>query len=555
MITDRIEDAEALLDGDIRDQVNLTPDPRTNSVLVKAPPELMDLIVAMVKDLDGETRGDRVIEAFRLTNSDATQMQQLLVDLFNLERRGDRYVLTPYGEVPVEGEGEGAGAGLQARAMTPISDERQELAVTVDRRTNTLLASGTSVLMEEVRRVVEALDSIEANQREREVYHLKNAQADELALTLQAYFAGESDLRRTTLGPQLSGSLLRELEQEVTVIGDPNSNKLIISASPRYIETVRSIVDELDASPPQVMIEVLIAEVTLNASEEFGIDVSIGGTVATTTPGGLGDQVGGSSIGGDGFVFDALAAGTGIATALGVPNLAVASSDFGLLIRALQSQGKLEVLSRPQVQVNDNESAFINVGENIAITDGVERRDNVTTAIIRREDIGITLDVTPSISSDGYVRLDISPEISILSDRTTQIDQDFQAPIITQRRVQTTVTIKDGETVVIGGLIQTNDSMTKTKVPLLGDLPLIGGLFRSTDQTQIKTELLVILTPHVIPGDRNGGTTAKQRELTERSMNSLEDRESVDAMLELGEDPEEQPEIWEPLYDREWADE
>ncbi len=559
VLSDRLEEAraEALLDGDIRDQVTLTPDPRTNSVLVKAPPELMDLIAAMVEDLDGETRGDRVIEAFRLTNADAVQMQELLVDLFNLERRGDRYVLTPYGEAPVE-DGQAPGDGevpLSARAVTPISDERRELAVTVDRRTNTLLASGTPELMEEVSRVVAALDAIEANERERVVYHLKNAQADELATTLQQYFAGESELRRATLGPQLSGSLLRELEQEVTVIGDPSSNKLIISASPRYIDTVRAIVEELDASPPQVMIEVLIAEVTLNASEEYGVDIAIGGTIATTTENGLTNQVGGSRIGGDGFVFDALSAGTGVATALGVPNLAVASSDFGLIIRALQSQGKLEVLSRPQVQVNDNEAAFINVGENIAITDGVERRDNVTTAIVRRENVGITLDVTPSISSDGYVRLDIQPEISILSDRTTQIDENFQAPIITQRRVDTTVTIKDGETVVIGGLIQTSDSVTKTKTPFFGDLPVVGGLFRSTDQAQIKTELLVILTPHVIPGDRNGVSGQLQRDLSERSLNSLQDRSGVDGMLRLGDDPNADEDRWIPLYDKEWADE
>ncbi|MEZ6317879.1 MAG: secretin N-terminal domain-containing protein [Phycisphaerales bacterium] len=545
VISDRLAEAkaEATIDGDIRDQVNLTPDPRTNSVLIKAPPELMDLIVTMVQDLDHETRGDRVIETFRLVNADAAQMQQLLIDLFNLQQSGDRYVLAPSRDQQPDDDTQ------LAPSFTAIPDERQELAVTIDRRTNTLLVSGTSDLIEEVKRVVSSLDSIEANERERVVYHLKNAQAAEIEQTLQAYFQGEANLVRTTLGPDVSGSVLRELEQEVTVIGDPNSNKLVISASPRYIDTVTSIIDELDASPPQVMIEVLIAEVTLNASEEFGIDVAIGGTVATTSGSGLGSQSSSSKAGGDGYVFDALAAGSGVATALGVPNLAVASSDFGLLIRALQAQGKLEVLSRPQVQVNDNEAAFINVGENIAITDGVERRDNVTTAIVSRKDVGITLDVTPSISSDGYVRLDISPEISILSDRTTQISEDVEAPIITQRRVETTVTIKDGETVVIGGLIQTNDSQTKTKVPLLGDIPLVGGLFRTNEKSQIKTELLVILTPHVIPGERTPQTLERQRGLTDRAMNSLENRKPVEKMLELGHDPDDKVEIWEPIND------
>ena len=545
--SDRLEDfrSDALIDGDIRSQVNLTPDPRTNSVLVKAPPELMNLIVTMLSDLDMETRGDRVIETFRLVNADAVQMASLLAELFNLQQNGDRFVLAPARENAADDQ-DAPGA---ARPFTTIPDERQQLAVTVDRRTNTLLVSGTGELIDEVRRVVASLDEVEATDRERLVYHLRNARAAEIALTLQSYFQGESDLRRTTLGPQLSGSLLRELEQEVTVIGDPNSNKLVVSASPRYMDAVRLIIEELDSAPPQVMIQVLIAEVTLDSREEFGIDIALGGTVATTTPGGLASQSAGSNIGGDGFVFDALAAGGGVATALGVPNLAVASSDFGLLIRALQSQGKLEVLSRPQVQVNDNESALINVGEDIAITTGVERRDNTTTAIVERRPVGITLDVTPSISADGYVRLDIAPEISTLSPRTTQIEEGFEAPIITQRRVETTVTVRDGETVVIGGLIQTSDSEISTKVPLLGDLPLLGGLFRTNEKGKIKTELLVILTPYVIPGDR-ASSQRIQRAVSERALNSLEDRSGVDRMLMLGNDPADAPNpAMEPLYE------
>ncbi len=528
--------AEATMDGTLRDHVTLTPDPRTNSVLIKAPPELMSLITTMIEDLDGEKRGDRVIEQFRLINADADQMQTLLVQLFNLRQDGDRYVLAPSG---TDGSDE-----FESGTFTPIADGRQELSITVDRRTNTLLVSGTQEYIEEVRKVVIELDHIEATERERLVYHLRNAKAKEIESTLQSYFSGERELRRSTLGPQLTGSLARELEQEVTVVGDEKSNKLVISASPRYIDTVAQIVEELDAAPPQVMIQVLLAEVTIDDSSEFGIDVSIGGILSEGE--GVGDLVNRSKIGGDGFAFQKLAAGAGVATALGVPNFAIASTDFGLLIRALQEQGKLEVLSRPQVQVNDNEQAFIQVGENIGITDGIERRDSGgTSAVVRREDVGIILEVTPSISADGFVRMNITPEISTLSDRTTQIDENFAAPIITQRRVQTTVTVKDGQTVVIGGLMQTTDQLRKTKVPLLGDIPILGELFKSEKQSSVKTELLVILTPYVIPGDATG--RLRQDLLTEHALNLLEDDTKVRNVLEQEHQIEFGPEVIGPL--------
>jgi general secretion pathway protein D len=120
---------------------------------------------------------------------------------------------------------------------------------------------------------------------------------------------------------------------------------------------------------------------------------------------------------------------------------------------------------------------------------------------IERKDIGIILNVTPSISPDGFVRMEVSPEISQVSQRTTQITQDFLAPIIQQRKVTTTVTVKDGQTVVIGGLMQSLADHRQTKVPFLGDIPVVGWLFRTKQDQEQKTQLLVILTPKVIYND------------------------------------------------------
>jgi len=514
---------EATIDPAVREQVRLTPDLRTNSVLVSAPPAIMTLIEDIIRDLDEETSGDREIEQFRLQNADAQQMALLLRDLFNLEQQGDRLVLvprqaSPAGEEPSELDG----------TFTPVPDQRQALAITIDRRTNTLLVSGTREYLGQVRQVVSELDQIEANEREQLVYALKNAQAADIQRVLVDYFSGEAELRRSVLGPGLSGSLARQLEQEVTVVGDEQSNKVLVSASPRYIDTVRKIIGELDATPPQVMIQVLLAEVTLDDTMEWGLDFNIGLDVAS------------SRFGGDGYVLNSLAAGAGVATALGVPNLSVASTDFELLIRALEVQGKLEVLSRPQVTVNNNEPALIQVGENVSIVTGSNQFTDRVSAVTERRDVGIIMNVTPSISPDGFVRMEISPEISQVSQRTTQIDENFESPIITQRRVQTTVTVRDGQTVVIGGLIQTQGEQRIWKVPLLGDIPLVGSLFTSTKTNNVKTELLVLLRPVVIPGDGPWSEDLQGR-ILENAFESLDESERVRGAVEQGaqflEDP------------------
>lgn len=507
---------EATIDAAVREQVRLTPDLRTNSVMVSAPPAIMALIEEVIRDLDAETSGDREIVRYRLENADAQQMALLLRDLFNLQQQGDRLVLVPR-QSPEPEEGMPAESGT----FTPVPDLRQALAITIDRRTNTLLVSGTREYLAQVRQVVEELDKIEANEREQLVYALKNAQASEIQRVLVDYFRGEAELRRSVLGPGLTGSLARQLEQEVTVVGDAKSNKVLVSASPRYIDTVRRIIEELDATPPQVMIQVLLAEVTLDNTMEWGLDFNIGLDVAT------------SNIGGDGYVINSLAAGAGVATALGVPNLSVASTDFDLLIRALEVQGKLEVLSRPQVTVNNNEPALIQVGENVSIVTGSNQFQDRVSAVTERRDVGIIMNVTPSISPDGFVRMEIKPSISQVSQRTTQIDENFESPIITERRVETTVTVRDGQTVVIGGLIQTQGEERVWKVPLLGDIPLVGNLFKSTKRNNVKTELLVMLRPVVIPGD--GPTTDElQGRIFSNAMESLDDASRVREALDQG---------------------
>lgn len=469
---------EAEIDGAIRDQVTLTPDLRTNAVLVNAPPQVLTLIREVIDDIDSN-KADRQIEQFRLKNADATRMAEVLQRVFTLKQQGTSYVLVPSEDNPAE-----ASSSAKSPTVTAVPDERQSLSVAVDPRTNTLIVSGTRKYLDQVRELVTKLDSIEAVERQQTVYHLKNAKAKEMATTLQDIFKQESGLQRATLGSTQIGSLEKQLEAEVTVVGDENSNKLLIATSPRSMEKVLKLIDELDATPPQVMIQVLLAEVTIDSEDSWGMDFKLG------------------PFGGDAYrVSYGGGSPGGIVNSLGGGNISVSSADFQLLVRALEVQGKLSVLSRPGVMVNNNKTASIQVGDNVAIATGTERTpQGAVRADVTREDIGIILDVTPRISSDGFVQMDIAPKISSLTQRSTQISEDFSAPIINQRTVKTVVNVKDGQSVVIGGLIQSSEEERKTKVPGLGDLPIVGEIFKTNKKSNVKTELLVILTPCVIPG-------------------------------------------------------
>lgn len=521
---------EAQVDGAIREQVALTPDLRTNSVMVKAPPEVMEVIKAIIEDLDTTSAGARRIERFTLRNADVRQMADLLRDIFTLRQQGNKYVLVPtMGPAPGE-----PGSTPDTGTMTPVPDERQELSIAIDARTNTLIVSGTEEYLDRVRQLVTDLDAIEAQERTQQIYAVRNAKAKEIEATLQTYFRGESGLARSLLGPDQSGSAMRQLEQEVTVVGDEKSNRLLVSTSPRYIDAVMKMIAELDTAPPQVVIQVLLAEVTVDAANTWGADLRLKG------------------IGSNNFNFVGLAAGAGVATALGVPNLTFATNDFDLILRALEAQGKLQVLSSPHIVARNNQIATINVGDNIAIVQSVERTpQGGTVADVRREDLGIKLNVTPSISPDGFVRMDLVPEIQTLSQRTTQISEDFAAPIINKRTLQTTVTVKDGQTVVLGGLMQTTQDERRTKVPILGDFPVVGSLFRSTQKSDAKTELLMIVTPRVIYND-TPGAVERFRNLSEQKIDALDSQGAVrDTLKRNGftdEDngPPLRPEIYRP---------
>jgi len=327
---------------------------------------------------------------------------------------------------------------------------------------------------------VEELDALEANERETFVYQLRNAVASDVAQVLGEFVAQEQQKMIATLSADQLGSAARLLEREITIRGDEKSNTVLVSASPRYIDRVKEMIRQLDVDPPQVLIQVMLAEVTLDSREDYGVSMRVGGELGSA------DWTGGFGL-------------ADFVTGLGVPNIAIAATDFDLLIKALKAQGRLQVLSNPSIMAANNAPARIQVGETIQIPTSTSISDaGRTSSTLEKEDLGVILQVTPSINPDGFVRMNITPEISNLSARTTQISEDFESPIITRRTADTTVTVHDGQTIVIGGLISDRFERRERKVPLLGDIPIAGWLFRNESEETAKTELLIVLTPHVI---------------------------------------------------------
>jgi type II secretory pathway component GspD/PulD (secretin) len=308
------------------------------------------------------------------------------------------------------------------------------------------------------------------------------------------------------------------------------------------------IIHEIDAQPPQVMIQVLMAEVDLTDSDEFGVEIGLqspilfsrsvfpsadafgaaGSTNIANAAGGLvapGVTINSSiqQTAFPGFNFNNTAAlgnnpnvAPGVVGFQGINNLGVgrtssinngiggfvfsaASDAFTLLIRALKTQGRIDILSRPQVMAVDNQTAFVQVGSRqpYVANSTISALGNVVNTV-NYQNVGIILNVTPKINPDGTVMMRVDPQISSVQPSTVNLGNGVFATAFNIQEVQTTVVAGDGETVAIGGLIASKDTKTENKIPWLGDLPYVGACFRFRSQQKTKTELLVILTPHIV---------------------------------------------------------
>jgi len=468
--------AKALQEG-----LLITPDARNNTLVVSAPVENMPLLANLIKALDNTAPRAAEIKVFPLKNADAARMGEVLTQLFRLQQTGSadsksiKYTL--------KSTTRPAGKNGEVSA-TLGSAEQSALTVTVDTRTNSLLVGGTKQYVELAGTVIKELDASPAQERETKIYRLRNAQATDIQTALRSFLDQERQTVSSTLGTDGIGAAHKLLEQEVAIVAEETTNTLLLSASPRYFKTISKMIDELDQPLPQVLIKVLLAEVTLTGRSDLGFEwdhSARNGSNGTLRRAGTNFGVAGSFNTNGGFRFS------------------LSGGDIDLFLHALQTEGRLEVLSRPQILTADNQTGEINVGQRVPfVTNSRVTDEGSVFNTIQYEPVGILLQTTPRINPDGDIKLEISAEISSISDSdSVEISEGVSAIVVNNRSATTTVTVRDGHTIVIGGLITSQDNNTERKVPFLGDLPILGELFKTTTVTKERRELLIVLTPYV----------------------------------------------------------
>ncbi len=511
-------------------------DPRTNSLIVSASPRDIAEIAALISRID--TPGAAAeLKVFTIANGDAEALAEMLRTLFSVPAQSSS---------GSGGGGEGGGGGIGQGG--PV-----RMQFSVDARTNSIIAVGSREDLVVVESILLRLDQGDLRERKTYVYRLNNAQAQMVAVALNQWLQTE---RQAEAQPELAISPFEQIEREVIVVPEGATNSLIVSATPRFFDEVLRVVKELDERPPMVLIQVLIAQVQLNDTDQFGVELGlqdsvlfdrslltdvVNQSVTNTSPNGVQTTTQNiiSATGTPGFNFNnsqAIQAGLGnnvsgslnpnaISTAgrvgaQGLSNFAVnrldpslgfggfvfsASSDaVSVLLRALQEKRRVEVLSRPQLMALDGQRGRIQVGQDVPTVQGVNNTAFGQTNNIIYRQVGLILDLIPRISPDGLVVMQISAEKSQLSPEAgvpigfSTNGQVLNAPIIDNTQALTTISASSGQTVILGGLIETAKNEVHRQVPIIGDIPLIGSLFRYDSVGEQRREVLIILTPRII---------------------------------------------------------
>jgi Flp pilus assembly secretin CpaC len=339
-------------------------------------------------------------------------------------------------------------------------------------------------------------------QRQFDVYKLRNAAAADVATAVQTFMT--SALAVYT-GAQFA-SAYAQLQRNVVIQAEPVSNTLLVSATPQYFAELKRIIERIDAQPPQVVIQVLIAEVQLTNNEEMGVEFGVQSPVLFNRGGSLNfnttSALPSSNVSPAVTAFQGLGnLGVGRASTLGPGGLVFSaqSNSFNLLVRALKAQGRIDILSRPHLHVADNQTGYINVGQNYPTPTGSTlTATGAAQTGVQYVPVGIILRVTPRINPDGKVLMRVEPQVSNVAPSTVNVGNGINAPIFNQETVETTVLAADGETIVIGGLINKQDNRQETGIPFFKDIPYVGSLFRYRTMATSRREVLFIMTPHII---------------------------------------------------------
>jgi general secretion pathway protein D len=425
--------------------------------------------------------------------------------------------------------------------------------IVADDRSNSILLSGDDNVRMRVRNLVMHLDTPVDTGSETQVRYLRFSDAEDLATRLKEQMSGTNSggttsamaallNRQPTNQPQPNAqgntgplapatpnaagagagpTTLSLAGGTATIWADKANNALVITAGQRSMRALNAVIDKLDIRRPQVYVEAIIAEVTVDKTADLGVNWAIDGSANSVGVGGFVSPVAGSSI--VDLVEGALSAsssastgtttgttatttGTGLSDAtlngatIGIGRLKASGINFAMMLRALQGDSRTNILGTPSVVTRDNQEAKMEVAQEVPFLTGQYSTTNGTGSAfqtIQREEVGTILTVTPTINEGDTVLLKLQVESSSLA-ASSQGAVDL---ITNKREITTSVLIKDGATLVLGGLIQDSVTNSEQSVPLLGSIPVIGEFFRTRNTEKTKTNFLIFLQPHILRND------------------------------------------------------
>ena len=417
------------------------------------------------------------------------------------------------------------------RATTIVGSGEETLRMVPDERLNSLIVVATFSMMEQVKYMISRLDTptpFESNN----LHYVPLLHSD--ALEVEGVLSGLTSgtgVRDDANASANTGEILL-FNKEVTISAYEENNALVIVASPLDFKILNDFIKKLDTPRKQVLVESLIMEVTLGTAFELNVEaaaLSASDHFALSNVANIANAIAGgpAALAGPGGTFGLLDGTTTVT--MGDTTTEIANVPF--LIKSLESITDVEILSRPNLLMKDNTEGSLKVGQDIPIptsqSDINPSSGFVSRNSIARRDVGIDLAVTPQINEGDYVSLEIRVESSSAVDSTVGIDANATGATIAQSIVETEVVLKNGQTGIIGGLIREGQNRGVAQVPILGDIPFIGALFRGRKHGRDRQNLVVLVTPHIINRDED------MNDITQKSMDQFY-RYNLDAIFENG---------------------
>jgi general secretion pathway protein D len=461
----------------------------------------------------------------------------------------------PAGAPPAPGAANPQGTTTTGNAAVKIIPEQ---------RLNALIVIAQRDLLEQVKKIISLLDVQGGDKGVIHVYYCKHAVAKQLAGTLaslggsgssggfrQSTGGSTSSSRTSDLGmgsgsfgssfgagygagtmggssmasrsssmantggattANLSGGLF---EGEIKITADETINSLIIIASPRDYDLLKKVIEQLDIPRRQVFVEAVLLQIDFDQTRNLGTAMHAGsslpnnGLVVAGSEGTL-NSLGLASLASTGAKLPSGLTVGAFGGPITIPGTQITIPSAGVLLNMLASDSNVNVLSTPNILTTDNEDAEIQVGERIPMPSGQSISSGVSSVSVTREEVGIKLKLTPQICESGTIRMEIAVEISAAAPSPQGVDPNTWGTTTTLKTANTVVIVKDTQTIVIGGLMEDRRNADVTRIPLIGDIPVLGWAFKSADRQRKKSNLIILITPHIVRSDEEVNNMRKR---------------------------------------------